>query len=117
HNEDGEKLLNRAITSADRRIGITERAAAIAVYIQANQPFSDGNTRTATMCMYALLAVERSKWLKSRAYQAYAQVGHFGPKGDEMAISSLSYFIKHNIISLTDPTHRWNSIIQEISNI
>lgn len=48
---DGLGLITNAVIAADQEVSTERRAARLAVSIQSNQPFTNCNTRTATMCV------------------------------------------------------------------
>lgn len=114
---DGALHIRSAIRDADVERTTARRAARLAVSIQSSQPFTNGNTRTATMCVYALLAVERGQWLRRKPYQVYGQVGHWGPVGDDNAVTQVATFIDSNMIGSTNIQERWNNVIGQLPTV
>jgi len=120
HGANGSALLRNAVTNASAEGTTANRTALLALLIQCNQPFSDGNTRVATAVIYAEPILERSQWVRARAYQTYGQIGHSGPQytgNPAPTLAGLAWWINARMVGVPDPTGRWNQILLDIAAV
>jgi prophage maintenance system killer protein len=81
----GLNMIETSINNARLQGSTSDRAASLALSLSINQPFTDGNTRTAVAVLYLVLRQERSVVLRGKPYQAYGMIkdcGHASSHGD-----------------------------------
>ncbi|MCA3365351.1 MAG: Fic family protein [Roseomonas sp.] len=120
YRHNGAALLRNAMNEADRERTIERRAALLALLIQANQVFNDGNTRTATAAMYALVVVERGQFIRAKAYQAYGMVGYYGPRYSnrpDLSLEVMAAWIKAKLYGPRDIVATLNNTLDDIRNV
>jgi hypothetical protein len=100
--------------------GTARRAALLSCAIQSNQIFNDGNTRTATAALYALIKEERGQFLRARAYQAYAVVGRYGPQfaeAPEKTMMTVANWIDSKLYGPSDVQAEWATMMSELLTV
>jgi prophage maintenance system killer protein len=117
---NGASLLSSAISAADEENSLPDRAARLALCIQANQPFRNANTRTATASIYLLLMSERQQSMKAKAYQAYGMVGYYGPRYADnqlVAMEALSSWILKKTIGSPNVEDRYDIVLADLADM
>jgi hypothetical protein len=118
--DGGRNRLVNILKGADQQFGISRRAAYLATSIQCEQPFNNGNTRTATAAMLALIMNERGQFLSTRAYQAYAMVGHHGPLrpyAPAATMMTMANWIESKLYGPGNLQVAWNNMMNDLLNV